>query len=139
MAVVIGVIVSALIFAWRHATHMGADIKFNQFGSKIYQLHGPLFFASAKRFKEMFDPKGDPQDVVIDFYYTRVYDQSGLEAINFLAERYDRVGKRLHLTHLSPECRQLLDRARDLVEVNLSEDPQYHVATDRLVKNPNVR
>ncbi|MEX2386249.1 MAG: sodium-independent anion transporter, partial [Phycisphaeraceae bacterium] len=73
-----------------------------------------------------------PDDVVIDFYYSRVYDQSALEAINALAERYDKVGKRLHLRHLSPECRDLLDRAGDLVEVNLSEDPQYHVSTDRL-------
>jgi SulP family sulfate permease len=132
MAVILGVIVSALVFVWRHSTHIGADVKFNEFGSKIYQLHGPLFFASARRFKDMFDPKNDPQDVVIDFYYTRVYDQSGLEAINSLAERYEQEGKRLHLTHLSPECRQLLTRARDLVEVNLSEDPQYHVATERL-------
>jgi SulP family sulfate permease len=132
MAVVLGVVVSALVFTWRHATHIGVDVKYNQFGSKIYQLHGALFFASAKRFKEMFDPKSDPDDVVVDFYYTRVYDQSGLEAINSLAEKYEQAGKRLHLTHLSPECRQLLDRAGNLVEVNLSEDPQYHVATDRL-------
>jgi SulP family sulfate permease len=131
-AVILGVVVSALVFAWRHATHLGADVKLNEFGSKIYQLHGPLFFASVSSFKEMFDPKNDPADVVIDFYYTRVYDQSGLEAINSLAERYQQAGKRLHLTHLSPECRQLLDRAGDLVEVNLSEDPQYHVATERL-------
>ena len=69
---------------------------------------------------------------MIDFYYTRVYDQSGMEAINALADRYERQGKRLHLTHLSPECRGLLDKAGDLVEINMSEDPQYHVATDRL-------
>ena len=69
---------------------------------------------------------------MIDFYYTRVYDQSGLEAINGLAEKYENNGKRLHLTHLSDECRTLLDRAGDMVEVNLSVDPQYHVATDRL-------
>jgi SulP family sulfate permease len=131
-AVVVGVVVSALVFAWRHARHVGADVKLNEHGSKIYQLHGPLFFASVASFKDLFDPRGDPDDVVIDFYYTRVYDQSGLEAINSLAERYEREGKRLHLTHLSPECRQLLDRAGDLVEVNVSEDPQYHVATERL-------
>ena len=80
----------------------------------------------------MFDVAEDPNDVVIDFYYTRVYDQSGLEAINQLAEKYETAGKRLHLTHLSEECRTLLDRAGDLVEINLSEDPQYHVAADRL-------
>ena len=74
----------------------------------------------------------DPDDVVIDFYYSRVYDQSGLEAINTMADKYEAAGKRLHLTHLSQECRDLLDRAGDLVEINVSEDPHYHVATDRL-------
>ena len=131
-AVILGVIVSALVFAWQHATHIAADVKTNEFGSRIYQLHGPLFFASVTSFKDMFDVSSDPDDVVIDFYYTRVYDQSGLEAINWLAEKYESCGKRLHLTHLSPECRKLLDKAGDLVEINLSEDPQYHVATDRL-------
>lgn len=131
-AVILGVIVSALVFAWQHATHIGADSKYNEQGSRIYQLHGPLFFASVSSFKEMFNVNEDPDDVVIDFYYSRVYDQSGLEAINWLAEKYQGQGKRLHLTHLSPECRKLLDNAGDLVEINLSEDPQYHIATDRL-------
>ena len=131
-AVILGVIAAALVFAWQHASHLGADVKFNEFGSKIYQLHGPLFFASVQSFKDLFDPKEDPADVVIDFYYTRVYDQSGLEAINGLSEKYRAAGKRLHLTHLSPECQQLLGKARDLVEVNVSEDPHYHVATERL-------
>lgn len=131
-AVILGVIVSALVFAWKHAMHLGADIQINKHGSKIYQLHGPLFFASVSSFRDLFEPASDPEDVVIDFYYTRVYDQSALEAINALAEKYEDCGKRLHLTHLSDECRGLLDRAGDFVEVNLSEDPQYHVATDRL-------
>jgi SulP family sulfate permease len=131
-AVILGVIVSALVFAWQHATHIGADVKNNEFGSKIYQLHGPLFFASVTSFKDMFDVGGDPDDVVIDFYYSRVYDQSGLEAVNWLAEKYEGNGKRLHLTHLSRECRSLLNKAGDLVEINVSEDPQYHVASDRL-------
>jgi SulP family sulfate permease len=131
-AVILGVIVSALAFAWQQARHIGADIKYNEFGSKIYQLHGPLFFASITGFRQLFDPRNDPDDVVIDFYYTRVYDQSGLEAINALAEKYTALGKRLHLTHLSPECRLLLGNAKDFVEVNMSEDPQYHIATDRL-------
>jgi len=131
-AVILGVVVSALVFAWQHATHVGADVKFNEFGSKIYQIHGPLFFASIWTFKEMFNAVDDPEDVVIDFYYSRVYDQSGLEAINALAEKYERLGKRLHLTHLSPECTSMLNRAGDLVDINVSEDPHYHVATDRL-------
>ncbi|MEM7475994.1 MAG: sodium-independent anion transporter, partial [Planctomycetota bacterium] len=88
--------------------------------------------ASVSSFKEMFRPEEDSDDVVIDFYYTRVYDQSALEAINSLAEKYDAQGKRIHLTHLSAECRELLDRAGEFCEINLSEDPQYHVAADRL-------
>ncbi|MCC9600719.1 SulP family inorganic anion transporter [Stieleria sp. JC731] len=131
-AVILGVVVSACVFAWKHATHLGADTKVSESGSKIYQLHGPLFFASASSFKELFDVQNDPDDVVIDFYYTRVYDQSGMEAIKTLTEKYQAANKKLHLTHLSEECRTLLDRAGELVEVNLSEDPQYHVATDRL-------
>jgi SulP family sulfate permease len=132
-AVIIGVILSALVFAWQHAKHIGVDARTDEQGRKIYQLHGPLFFASASGFRELFDPRNDPDDVVIDFYYTRVYDQSGLEAINALAEKYQQAGKRLHLTHLSLECRERLNKAREFVEVNLSEDPQYHVATDRLL------
>jgi len=131
-AVILGVIVSALVFAWQHATHIGSDVRIDENGSKIHQVHGPLFFASAQSFKDIFDPKNDPDDVVIDFYFSRVYDQSGLEAINNLTEKYEALGKRIHLTHLSPECRDLLDRADDLVVANVSEDPQYHIATDRL-------
>ena len=131
-AVILGVVLSALAFAWRKSTHLFADTKFNEFGSRIYQLHGALFFASAGSFKRLFDPANDPDDVVIDFYYTRVYDQSGLEAINTVAEKYAAVGKRLHLRHLSEECQALLGKAGDLVEANVSEDPHYHVATDRL-------
>ena len=132
LAVLIGVIISALVFAWQHATHLFADVKLNEHGSKMYQLHGPLFFASVESFKSLFTPADDPDDVVIDFYYTRVYDQSALEAINALAERYRKLDKRLHLVHLSEECQRLLDKAGDLIEANISEDPHYHVATDRL-------
>jgi len=132
-AVLIGVALSALSFAWKKSKHLIADVQFNEHGSKIYQLHGGLFFGSVTRFRDLFDPAGDPDDVVIDFYFSRVYDQSGLEAINALAERYQKVGKRLHLRHLSEDCRRLLDRAGDLVEVNISEDPHYHVATNRSV------
>ncbi|MFG0306323.1 MAG: SulP family inorganic anion transporter [Phycisphaerales bacterium JB040] len=132
-AVLIGVALSAVIFVWKKSTHLVADVQYNEFGSKIYQLHGVLFFGSAPRFRELFTPNDDPEDVVIDFYFSRVYDQSGLEAINALAERYQKVGKRLHLRHLSEDCRRLLDKAGDLVEVNISEDPHYHVATNRSV------
>jgi len=130
-AVLIGVALSALVFAWNKSKHLIADTHVDEHGSKIYQLHGVLFFGSAVRFRELFKPNEDPDDVVIDFYFSRVYDQSGLEAINALAERYQKLGKRLHLRHLSPDCQRLLDRAGELVEVNISEDPHYHVATER--------
>ena len=131
-AVILGVAVSAVVFAWNKSKHLAADVSFNEFGSKIYQLHGVLFFGSVTRFRDLFTPHTDPDDVVIDFYFSRVYDQSGLEAINTLAERYERIGKRLHLRHLSDDCRRLLVRAGDLVEVNISEDPHYHVLTERV-------
>ncbi len=130
-AVILGVALSALAFAWNKSKHLIADVKFNDKGSKVYQLHGVLFFGSVTRFRDLFTPHQDPQDVVIDFYFSRVYDQSALEAINSLAERYEKLGKRLHLTHLSNDCRRLLDRAGDLVEANISEDPHYHVMTER--------
>jgi sulfate permease, SulP family len=130
-AVILGVALSAVVFAWKKSKHLVADVHFNEHGSKIYQLHGVLFFGSVMRFRDLFTPAQDPGDVVIDFYFSRVYDQSALEAINALAERYERLGKRLHLRHLSEDCRRLLDRAGDLVEVNISEDPHYHVATER--------
>ena len=131
-AVILGVALSALVFAWNKSKHLVADVQTNEFGARIYQLHGVLFFGSVSRFRELFSPKDDPSEVVIDFYFSRVYDQSGLEAINALAERYEKHGKRLHLRHLSEDCRRLLDRAGDIVEVNISEDPHYHVATDRV-------
>ncbi|QQE13042.1 SulP family inorganic anion transporter [Planctomycetota bacterium] len=131
-AVILGVIVSALVFAWKHATNVGADVKFDEMGQKVYQMHGPLFFGSVHSFRSMFDPKSDPQMTIIDFYYSRVYDQSGMEAIHKLAEKYRAEGKELHLRHLSEECQALLSKAGDLVDVDVSGDPHYHVATDRL-------
>ncbi len=132
MAVVIGVIVSALVFAWDVAKRMDSHISIDENGSKIYELSGPLFFGSIQSFRDLFDPKGDPDDVVVDFKNTRVYDHSGLEAIDALAVRYMKAGKKLHLRHLSPECRKLLHQAEDLVEVNVIEDPKYKVADNQL-------
>ncbi|GAA4890508.1 SulP family inorganic anion transporter [Ferrimonas pelagia] len=132
IAVLVGVIVSALRFAWDHAAHMTAKIDTDEQGWKSYQPQSPLFFASITSFLDLFDAKNDPQDVVVDFRDSRVADHSALEAIDTLAERYLREGKRLHLRHLSPECRQLLHKAGDLVEVNVMEDPNYKVATDKL-------
>jgi len=111
---------------------MRAETHIDENGAKIYELHGPLFFGSVQNFHDLFDPKNDPAEVIVDFYDSRVADHSGIEAIDSLAERYQRHGKTLHLRHLSPECRDLLERAGDLVEVNLLEDPRYYVADDRL-------
>lgn len=132
IAVIVGVIVSALAFAWEHAKHIRADVIHDEKGSKIYQLHGPLFFSSVHNFSTLFDIKNDPDEVVIDFQHSRVYDHSALEAVDSLAERYIKEGKKLHLRHLSPECAELLEKAGNLVEVNVIEDPKYHVADDRL-------
>jgi SulP family sulfate permease len=132
VAVIVGVIVSALVFAWEHAKQMRAETHIDENGAKIYELHGPLFFGSVQNFHDLFDPKNDPAEVIVDFYDSRVADHSGIEAIDSLAERYQRHGKTLHLRHLSPECRDLLEKAGDLVEVNLLEDPRYYVADDRL-------
>ncbi len=132
IAVVVGVIVSALVFAWEHAKQMGAKSFVDEHGIKIYELHGPLFFGSIHAFHELFDPKNDPQEVMVDFYDARVADHSGLEAIDTLADRYARAGKTLHLKHLSADCLGLLKKAGDLVEVNLMEDPKYHVADNRV-------
>lgn len=128
LAVITGVIVSALLFAWDHAKHIRVETELLADGSKLYRLIGPLFFASTQNFTELFDPKNDPQHVIIDFARSRVADQSALEAIDNLAEKYRAAGKTLHLRHLAPDCRDMLRKAGDLVEVNIKEDPVYHVA-----------
>jgi SulP family sulfate permease len=131
-AVLVGVIVSALVFAWQHAKQIRVSISVDAQGWKVYELEGTLFFASSAGFQALFAPKDDPQDVVVEFRRARVADHSAIQAIDALAERYRSVGKRLHLRHLSPDCRELLERARDMIEVNLPEDPRYRVADDKL-------
>ncbi len=132
VAVVVGVIVSAIVFAWEHAKNIHVVSYDDAQGSRIYELNGPIFFGSVKRFMELFDPANDPDDVIIEFQHSRVADHSAIDAIDTLAEKYIQAGKRLHLRHLSDECRQLLRKAGDLVEVNVLEDPHYRVADDRL-------
>lgn len=132
VAVVVGVIVSALVFAWEHAKHIRIEAREDHKGSTVYAVTGPLFFGSVTSFLDRFDPSQDNDDVIIDFARSRVADHSGLEAIDSLAERYLSEGKTLHLVHLSEECRRLLKRAGNLVEVNVIEDPQYFVADDML-------
>jgi len=132
VAVFVGVIVSALVFAWKHAKVIHAIAHTEESGTKVYSLRGPLFFGSTKSFLELFDPGSDPSEVIIEFLHARVSDHSAIEAIDTLAERYLSFGKVLHLRHLSPECRKLMRKAGSMVEVNMIEDPQYHVATDAL-------
>ncbi|MFT5153356.1 MAG: SulP family sulfate permease [Planctomycetota bacterium] len=132
IAVFVGVIISALVFAWKHAKVIHAVCHTEESGTKVYSLRGPLFFGSSKSFLELFDPRNDPADVVVEFLHARVSDHSAIEAIDTLAERYMNLGKVLHLRHLSPECRKLMRKAGNLVEVNMIEDPHYHVATDAL-------
>ncbi|MCK4706037.1 MAG: SulP family inorganic anion transporter, partial [Gammaproteobacteria bacterium] len=132
VAVVVGVIVSALFFAWEHASHINVKSYDAENGSRIYELNGPLFFGSVQNFLELFNPAEDPDDVIIEFQNSRVADHSAIEAIDNLAEKYIKAGKKLHLRHLSLECTELLTKAGDLVEVNMMEDPKYHVADDKL-------
>ena len=132
VAVIAGVIVSALVFAWQHAERIILEANTTEKDGetvKEYKVHGPLFFASAKNFIEQFDPKNDPQSVSIDFMHSRVYDHTGIEAIDNLTKKYQTAGKKLTLRHLSPECQVLLRDAKELIEVNVSEDPHYHVST----------
>jgi len=132
IAVVVGVIVSALVFAWNNARtiYVELDQKNTTKDKRTYILHGHLFFASILTFKDLFDPKDDPKDVVIDFRYSRVWDHSGLKAIDDLAEKYRKEGIKLHLLHLSLDCRNLLDKASSMVEPHPDEDPHYRVVID---------
>ena len=131
LAVLIGVIIAALVFAWESAKRIRARKYVGPDGVKHYELYGPLFFGSVTAFTEKFDVLHDPNEVVIDFKESRVADMSGIEALNKLTERYQKAGKKLHLKHLSPDCVRLLANAREVIEVNILEDPQYPVATDK--------
>lgn len=128
LAVLLGVVVSALAFAWENAQRIRACHYLDAAGVKHYELYGPLFFGSVQAFGEKFDVANDPQEVILDFKESRVADMSALDALHKLTERYQRAGKTLRLRHLSPDCRHLLGRAGALVEVNILEDPTYLVA-----------
>lgn len=132
IAVIVGVIISALVFAWQHAKNIEVRVSTSEHGWKVYDLYGSLFFASTQNFIALFSPGDDPAEVVIDFKNARVKDHSALEAIDMLADRYKQLGKKLHLRHLSPDCLELLDKARDMIDVNVLEDPLYHPADNRL-------
>ena len=132
VAVGIGIIISALIYAWNSAKEIKIKVTESTEDKKTYSVKGNIFFGSITSFKELFNPAKDPKDVYIDFADSKVCDHSGIEAVHGLSERYKEAGKVLHLRHLSPECATLLRNAGDIVEVNILEDPKYHVADDSL-------
>jgi len=127
LAVLIGVVISALVFAWESAKRIRARKHIDENGVKHYEIYGPLFFGSTTVFTEKFDILNDPDEVIIDFKESRVNDMSAIEALNKITERYLKVGKKVHLRHLSADCRQLLKNADKVIEVNIMEDPTYKV------------
>lgn len=133
IAVVVGVIVSALAYAWSNASRIRASTFMTDDGAKVYRLQGPLFFGSVERFSELFSPDDDPELVVVEFAESRVADQSALNAIEALAARYSAAGKRLQLRHLSRDCHELLTRAGQLM-IDSDDDPDYAIAADYSIK-----
>ena len=133
VAVVVGVIVSALAYAWSNARRIRATVHVTPEGAKVYRVQGPLFFGSSEGFVELFDPEGDPQAVVIDFAESRVADQSALQAIEAVAGKYEARDKRLVLRHLSRDCHRLLSRAGHLM-VDSDDDPEYGLAVNYSVR-----
>ena len=132
VAVLVGVVISALVFAWENAKRIRARKHVDEAGVKHYAIFGPLFFGSVQAFNEKFDIPNDPDEVVIDFAESRVADMSAIEALNRITERYRAAGKKVHLRHLSNDCKELLRNAGDVIDVNIVEDPKYMVAVDRL-------
>ncbi len=132
IAVIVGVIVSALVFAWEHAKHILVHRSINENGSTVYEVNGPIFFGSIANFLEQFTPEEDSDDVIVEFKNARVVDHSAIEAIDTLAERYLSRNKTMHLKHLNKECKELLHKADKLVELNVIEDPDYHIVSDEL-------
>lgn len=137
IAVVVGVIVSALVFAWESAKHIHIRDCFRDNGAKVYHVTGQLFFSSSDQFQEYFTPAKDPDEVFIDFKNARVWDHSALEAIEALAARYDGYGKRLHVRHLSRDCQMLLERSGMLIVDKENDDPVYGLAVDYASKYGN--
>jgi len=133
IAVVTGVVIASLVFAWETAENIYATKKINADNSKEYQLHGPLFFGSITKFKSLFEIENDPQDIIIDFKHSRVSDQSAIDAIQFITERYLALKKNLHLKHLSPDCQLLLDNAGNLVTTNMLKDSDSSLVMNSLV------
>ena len=132
LAVLVGVILSALFFAWESAKRIRARKYVDEDGVKHYEIYGPLFFASTTAFTEKFDVANDPEQVIIDFKESRVSDMSAIEALNVVTQRYHKAGKKVHLRHLSKDCIKLLKNAEAIIDVNIMEDPTYKLATDKV-------
>lgn len=131
IAVFVGIIFSALVFAWEHGKHIHAQKILE--GNKVkYDLNGPLFFASVASFKEIFDFDKDPEHVYIDFHNSRIWDHSGIEALQNVTERYAHIGKKLHLLNLGPDCKVLLEQAGNIVELSIQDNAHWHIADDQL-------
>jgi len=127
LAVLIGVVISALVFAWESAKRIRAKKYLDENGVKHYEIYGPLFFASTVVFTEKFDFSNDPNEVIIDFKESRIADMSAIEALNAVTDRYAKLGKKVHLQHLSSDCIRLLKNAEAIIDVNIIEDPIYMV------------
>jgi SulP family sulfate permease len=132
-AVVVGVIASALRYAWENSKRISARTEVASEGAKVYYINGPLFFGSASAFTELFDPECDPDRVIVDFAESRVADQSALSAIESVSAAYSKVGKSIRLRHLSHDCYRLLSRTGLLFDES-DDDPDYQVATDYSVR-----
>lgn len=130
IAVLAGVVVSSLVFAWENAKRIRARKHIDDHGVKHYEIYGPLFFGSIELFNSKFDVQNDPDEVVIDFKDSRIVDQSAIECVNKLTERYLKKGKNIHLRHLSSDCVKLIEKAEKICDVNVLEDPDYFVAID---------
>lgn len=132
LAVLIGVIIAALVFAWDNAKRIRARKYVDENGVKHYEIYGPLFFGSVGVFNEKFDVLSDPNEIIIDFQESRVVDMSAIEALNKITERYQKVHKKVHLKHLSRDCQVLLKNAEKVIDVNVMEDPTYKLAVDAI-------
>ncbi|NAS30823.1 sodium-independent anion transporter [Flavobacteriaceae bacterium R38] len=135
IAVIAGVIMSALVFAWKNATMIRARKRIKEDGTKVYEIWGPLFFGSIQAFNAKFDAKNDPDKIEIDFIESKVSDHSGIEAVRGIANKYLALGKEVKLTHLSPECKTLLLKANTKFETIIEtsiDDPRYYVVTSQM-------
>ncbi|MDZ7806005.1 MAG: SulP family inorganic anion transporter [Gracilimonas sp.] len=132
LAVLVGVIIAALVFAWDNAKRIRARKHIDEDGIKHYEIYGPLFFGSISVFNSKFDVLNDPDEIIIDFEESRVVDMSAIEALNKITERYSKVGKTVHLKHLSKDCRKMLHNANAIIDVNVMEDPTYKLALNKI-------